>query len=257
MLRSFWRSRPVQLLLGLLLAGYLRLVRATSRILVEEGSYARLDEAAPAILASWHGQHFLTPFLKRPHDRFNVLISRHGDGEMNAIAVERLGIGLVRGSGAHRAHQVRKRGGARAMREMLEVLARGECMALTADVPKVARVAGRGIVLLARLSGRPIVPVAAVSSNRIAFSSWDRACIGLPFGRCALVIGQPIRVPADADEAALERVRHAVEAEADAVLRRAYAMVGSVDPGADRAEVAAARLAPYSGPMSAREDRAS
>ena len=67
---------------------------------------------------------------------------------------------------------------------------------MTADVPKIARVCGEGIVTLARLSGRPIVPVAVVTSRRIDFESWDRASLGLPFGRGAMVLGEPIRVAA-------------------------------------------------------------
>jgi hypothetical protein len=104
---------------------------------------------------------------------------------------------------------------------------------MTADVAKVARVAGLGIVTVARLSGRPILPMAVVARRRIDFKSWDRASIGLPFNRCAIVIGDPIRVPPDADDDAMETARRAVEDGLDAVHARAYAMVGSRDPGAD------------------------
>ena len=48
--------------------------------------------------------------------------------------------------------------------ELLRQLESGSSVAMTADVPKRARVAGRGIVTLAKLSGRPIVPTAAVPS---------------------------------------------------------------------------------------------
>ena len=34
-------------------------------------------------------------------DRAKVLVSRHRDGEINAIAAERLGVGAIRGSGHH------------------------------------------------------------------------------------------------------------------------------------------------------------
>jgi lysophospholipid acyltransferase (LPLAT)-like uncharacterized protein len=131
---------------------------------------------------------------------------------------------------------VREKGGAGALRAMVKALADGEMVVLTADVPKVARRAGEGIVTLARLSGRPIVPVAVVTSRRIDFKSWDRASLGLPFGRGALVIGDPVTVSRDADEAALEAARAEVERRLDEVHARAYAMVGSADPGAIRAE---------------------
>ena len=77
----------------------------------------------PAIIAMWHGQHFMAPFIKRndPRHRTKVLISRHRDGEINARAAERLDIGTIRGSGAHNGEFHRK-GGAVAFTEMLEAL---------------------------------------------------------------------------------------------------------------------------------------
>ena len=103
---------------------------------------------------------------------------------------------------------------------------------MTADVPKRPRVAGLGIVTLAKLSGRPIAPVAVVTSRRFDFRSWDRASLGKPFGRGAIVVGDVIRVASDADEAALEAARCAVQEGLDEVHRRAYALVGGRDPGA-------------------------
>jgi lysophospholipid acyltransferase (LPLAT)-like uncharacterized protein len=243
LLKAVWQSQGVRRALGSALAGYLRLVRRTNaKVLHRPDAYERFAGLEPVILAMWHGQHFMIPVMKLESQKFNVLISRHGDGEVNAIAVEKLGFGLVRGSGAQRSDQIRKRGGARALLAMLDVLASGENMALTADVPKVSRVCGRGIVALARKAGRPIVPIAVTCSRRIDFRrSWDRSSIGLPFGTTALAIGEPIWVAADADEAAMETARQAVERELDRVHAEAYGLIGSVDPGADRPEVEDAR----------------
>ena len=166
----------------------------------------------PAILAMWHGQHFLMPFIKRPGDRAKVLISRHRDGEINARAAHRLGIGTIRGSGAHNGEFHRK-GGVTAFSEMLEALKEGYNVALTADVPKVSRVAGLGLIKLAQLSGRPIYPVAMASSRRKVLDNWDRTAINLPFSRVSLVAAEGITVPADADDAALESARQMVENE--------------------------------------------
>ena len=87
---------------------------------------------------------------------------------------------------------------------MLRALGEGNSVALTADVPKVARVAGLGIVKMranvrpADLSGRGHHQPADVLDN------WDRTTINLPFGRGAGVAGAPIHVPPDADDGALE-----------------------------------------------------
>jgi hypothetical protein len=207
---------------------YLRFVRATSRMAVEPAAYdEEIASRFPAIVAMWHGEHFMTPFVKRPQDRAAVMISRHGDGEINA--------------GAQRRDQVRKRGGAEALRAMLGALEEGYNVAMTADVPKVSRVAGRGIVVLAQLSGRPIIPLAVVTGRGIRFSSWDRSVIGLPFGRAAIVAGTPIAVPRAIGAAEAERFRVMVQEGLDAVHARAYALAGGRDGGAGRAEVIAAR----------------
>jgi hypothetical protein len=242
MLKNLLRSRFALQSAGAALAGYLKLVRRTSGMTIEpaDGHEARESEW-PLIVAMWHGQHFMIPFARRPQDNVAVMISRHGDGEINAAAVERLGMRTVRGSGAQRRDQVRKRGGAQALREAMAVLADGYSLAMTADVPKVSRVAGKGIVTLAQLSGRPIVPVAVVSSRRIDFDSWDRSSLGLPFGQLAQVVGEPVLVARDADATVLEAARVAVQDGLDRVHARAYALVGSVDPGSGRDSVAAAR----------------
>ena len=72
--------------------------------------YAHIDANLPVILTMWHGQHFLGPFMRRPNDRGKVLISRHRDAEINAIAAERLGIKTIRGSGDNGAEFIRKGG---------------------------------------------------------------------------------------------------------------------------------------------------
>jgi hypothetical protein len=53
-----------------------------------------------------------------------------------------------------------------------------------------------------------------------------------------MVLGDPVEVPRDADEAALEAARRAVERGLDAVHARAYALVGARDPGAGLRETA-------------------
>ncbi len=226
---------PVQQALGVLASHYLRLVWKTNRIILEPPDlYERFEPQTPAIIAMWHGQHLLVPFLKRAHHRVKVLISRHRDGEFNAIAVERLGIEPIRGSGDHGRDFLRK-GAVSGFKAMLEALADGYNVALTADVPKVARVAGLGIVKLGQLSGRPIFPVAIATSRRVELNSWDHSALNLPFGRGALVAGEPVRVPPQANDAELEHARRAVENGLKRVTAQAYALADAQKSRADRA----------------------
>jgi len=215
----------MQAAIGVAAAEYLRLVWMTSRFVVEPPDvYERIESELPVIFAFWHGQHFMVPFAKPARYRAKVLISRHRDGEVNAIAAERLGVEAIRGSG-DRERRFDRKGGVTAFMNMLTALQDNWSMALTADIPKVSRVAGSGIVKLAQVSGRPIYPVAVATSGRITLNNWDRSVIHLPFSRGAIVAGDPIRVAAEADDAALEQARAAVEQGVNAATERAYAIV--------------------------------
>ena len=187
-----------------------------------EGIYEQFERDMPVIIAMWHGQHFLIPFIRRAEDRAKVLVSRHRDGEINALAAERLAsapsaVPVTTAAGS-------SKGGVSAFKEMLGALQEGYNVALTADIPKVARTAGLGIVKLASASGRPIYPIAIATRRRVEFTNRDRTAINLPFGRGAGVAGEPVRVPAEADGATLECARQAVEASLDAATARAYAL---------------------------------
>jgi lysophospholipid acyltransferase (LPLAT)-like uncharacterized protein len=105
---------------------------------------------------------------------------------------------------------------------MLESLIQGYTVALTADVPKIARVAGLGVIKLGQYSGRPIYPVAIATSRRIELDNWDRSAINLPFSRVALVAGGPIIVERESDQAALEGARQSLQDELNRVTERAY-----------------------------------
>jgi lysophospholipid acyltransferase (LPLAT)-like uncharacterized protein len=227
LLRNVLRSSWIQRAVGLLAAEYLRLVWLTNKFSFDPPDvYELVEPQMPAIFAFWHGQHFMTPFIKTKQSHHaKVLISLHRDGEFNAIAAERLGIGTIRGSGDHGSAFHRK-GGVGAFKEMVRALAESYNIALTADVPKRSRVAGLGIIMLARESGRPIMPFAMATSRFMRLGNWDRTTINLPFGRGALVGGEVVVVPPGADAETMEKLRTQLEATLNDATRRAYARVG-------------------------------
>jgi lysophospholipid acyltransferase (LPLAT)-like uncharacterized protein len=122
--RRLTQKRWVQKTIGVAAAEYLRLVWMTSRFTMEPADPHRLyKHEQPFILAMWHGQHFMLPFLRRGFP-FKVLISRHIDGEINAIAAEWLGVSTVRGSGDH-GRRYHVKGGVSAFKSMMDALAEG------------------------------------------------------------------------------------------------------------------------------------
>ncbi len=228
MIKRFGRHPAVVRAAGSLLAGYLKLVHRTNTFAMDPPDlYDRLDQHLPVIFAMWHGQHFIVPFFQPKGWPAKVMISRSADGEVNATAIRKLGLGLIRASGSQKSHQIVKRGGLKGFIEAVRALKAGDVIAMTADVPKgPARIAGLGIVQLAKHSGRPIVPVAVATSKSIDLNSWDKASINLPFGKGSVVIGDPIYVPAEAEDDVLEQSRLEVENQLNRVTDRAYELVG-------------------------------
>ncbi|WP_421698836.1 lysophospholipid acyltransferase family protein [Ancylobacter sp.] len=226
MWRRLRTSPTVRTVLGRSMASYLRFVWRTQRVVMEPANlYELADAQLPMILTFWHGQHFLTPFLVRPYHRAKVMISRSADADVNAIAAEALGIGAVRGSGAQ-GRDFRTKGGFNATLEMIRHLSEGTNVAMTADVPKISRVAGLGVVTIAKHSGRPIYPVAIATSRRIIARSWDKSAIHLPFGRAAVVAGDGVRVPTDAGPEELEAARRELQRQLEFATARAEELVG-------------------------------
>ena len=226
-------SHAFQKTVGIMAAEYLRLVWSTTWFVVEPAGFVEHAEFDfPVIVGIWHGQHYLLPFM-RGERAFKVLVSRHRDGEINAIAAEHLGIGTIRGSGDHGVEFARK-GGVAAFRQIVATLAQGCSVTLTADVPKVTRIAGPGIVRLAALSGRPIYLVAIATRNRVTLDNWDRTEINLPFGRGGIVGRGPFRVAADSDGDALETARRTIETELAGATVRAHELADRTHGGAAR-----------------------
>lgn len=231
MLKRLLASEPVAAFLSVLLASYVRLVYASSRIKRDpQNTDAKLFDQHPQILAMWHGQFLLLPKLK-PERAADVraMVSRHGDAVVIGAVLERFGIALIRGAGAGRRR--RNRGGSTAMRAALRALASGATVAMTADVPPgPARRCGEGIARIAALSGRPVVPLAIATNRFLTMPTWSAFTFSLPFSKLAIVIGDPVRVPQSNDAETTERSRVAIESALAAVTERAYALAEGRDP---------------------------
>lgn len=198
-------------------AALIALVRATTRWQTVNGQAAAGAWAGerPVIVAFWHNRLAMMPYCWPSARPFHMLISAHPDGRLIAKAVAHFGIDAVAGSS--------RRGGAEAVRALLRLAKSGESIGITPDGPRGPRMRIReGALTLAKLSGVPIVPAAVSVRRRVVLNTWDRLIVALPFSRGAMVWGNPITVPRDADAGAtlllqdeLERELNRVTAEAD------------------------------------------
>ena len=94
-------------------------------------------------------------------------------------------------------------------------------MAFTADGPRGPRyVAKPGPVLLAKKTGNPIVPFVLEPRKTWLVKSWDKMQIPVPFTRIQVIIGEPIYVPANADDAETEGAQRKLQRSLDSLVLR-------------------------------------
>jgi lysophospholipid acyltransferase (LPLAT)-like uncharacterized protein len=239
LLKRFWKtirkplanSTLIKNLLVLLIVGLVKLVyRTNPAVAGSQDIEPAIAMHTPAIATLWHGQHLLAPAINPRHNKMVAMFSRSADAELNAMVAERLGYGVVRGSGGRAGANNAGKGGARALIALKRALDAGTTVAMIADIPHgTPREAGLGVVTLAKISGRPVIPVAIATSRRkVLEKSWDKTTINLPFGHRALVMGEPIFVPASADAHELEQKRREVTASLNEATARAYSLVDDV-----------------------------
>lgn len=235
--KTLWRkvrkplaeSRFVKGAIASLFAQGLRFVRLTNPLV--DGSVRILGDKhadlEPVIVALWHGQHLLAPVFYPPGSGLAAMVSRSADAELNATVLAKFGIEIVRGSGGREGAHKSDKGGAKALIALKKTLNAGTNVCMIADIPHgTPRDSGLGVILLAKLSGRAILPVAFTTSRRkILEKSWDKTTINLPFGRGSTVVGEPIFVPADADDTEMERKRRQLTDALNAATAQAYRMV--------------------------------
>ncbi|MGE5503842.1 MAG: lysophospholipid acyltransferase family protein [Actinomycetota bacterium] len=217
------KSESLRGLLCWLTSQYIRLVHLTGHWEVVGGDIpARLwDQGRPFILAFWHGRILMMPKSWRRSVPINMLISQHRDGQLIARTVAHFGIRWVAGSTG--------RGGTGALRTMLKALKSGECVGITPDGPRGPRMrSSDGVVTVARMSGCPVIPATFSAARGRVLGSWDRFLLPLPFTRGVFVWGHPVEVPKDADDAALDACRRAVEDGLNAITQDADRRMGRV-----------------------------
>jgi len=202
-------------------AGYIRLVHLTGRWQIVGADIPKQfwDADKPFILCFWHGRLMMMPYCWDFAHPIHMMVSYHRDGQFIARTVKNFGIDTVVGSSS--------KGGARALRDMIKLLAKGICVGLTPDGPRGPRMrAGAGVVSLARLSGVPVVPAAYSISRGWNLNSWDRFLVGGLFGRGVIVWGEPVAVERDADSDAQEQARDLIETRLIAVSQQADSLCG-------------------------------
>jgi lysophospholipid acyltransferase (LPLAT)-like uncharacterized protein len=218
-MKSLLRHPALQSLLARLLGLYLYFTLRTTRWAVDgQEELTALAGGRPTVIAFWHENLPLIPALamltwREPNYRptpAHALVSRHRDGRFIGQVIRRFGLDTVLGSSS--------RGGPAAVRNLMDLLAKGDIIAITPDGPRgPRRQSAPGVAQLAALAVVPVVPVAARTSRRIQLNTWDRMAIPLPFSRGIMVCGSAIQVP----RAGWRETIPVISAALDAVTERA------------------------------------
>jgi lysophospholipid acyltransferase (LPLAT)-like uncharacterized protein len=175
------------------------------------------------IFGFWHGR-ILPATLYFQRRGIVVITSENFDGEWIARIIERFGYDTARGSTS--------RGGRRALLQLVRDMKAGKPAAFTLDGPRgPAKQAQPGAVWLAGATGNPLVPFHIEASRHWTMRSWDRTQVPKPYALAALVVGQPIDVPPDADAGTIERRREELEASLAALEVRADELASSLEVG--------------------------
>ena len=143
----------------------------------------------------WHGR-ILPATIYFQRRGIVVITSENYDGEWIARIIQKFGYGTARGSTS--------RGGPKALLQLVrEVKSKG--VAFTLDGPRgPAEQAQPGAVWLSKATGNPLLPFHCEAASSWTLKSWDRTQIPKPFTDVAMAIGEPLYVPRDAGEQALE-----------------------------------------------------
>ena len=171
----------------------------------------------PVIFCLWHNRLALSLILfrryvqaRQPQRKLAALVSASRDGGMLARVLELFDVEPVRGSSSRR--------GSQALRELVSAGKRGCDLAITPDGPRgPCYVVQDGIVSLAKLTGMAIVPASFHLSWKWRLKSWDRFQVPLPFARCEVQLGEPVRIPREASAAERERLRAKLESSMNAI----------------------------------------
>lgn len=183
-----------------------RLWKSSCRIKITD-PFNHIESTEGLIVLLWHNRLLFFPLLfpLPTRQRTVALISPSRDGQYIADFAGRFGVRALRGSSNKR--------GALAQLAAVRELEHGNNVVFTPDGPRGPKYhLSRGPVHLAMRTGHRIIPVSVNCSRYWELKSWDNFQLPKPFCKIEVILGAPLTIPPDLDDATLERERLRVEA---------------------------------------------
>jgi lysophospholipid acyltransferase (LPLAT)-like uncharacterized protein len=187
-------------LAAFLIFSIVRVLSWSWRCRLVDAQGALVEPHGPMIFCLWHNRLALATTMWDQFGRKKIrsaglvaLISASHDGGVLARTLRYFNVEAVRGSSSRRGPQ--------ALLELTTWTERAHSVAITPDGPRGPRyVVQDGILALAQVSGLPILPVSAAVHWKFCLKSWDRFQVPLPFARCEIRVGLPVKVPREATD---------------------------------------------------------
>jgi lysophospholipid acyltransferase (LPLAT)-like uncharacterized protein len=180
------------------------------------------------LLVLWHGQGLMPITLFR-QERLCLYASHARDPKYSWILklfrlwtlnfIAKLGYSVLDAS--------QFKSESRGVMQFVDILRSGAGSVIAADGPAGPIYKAKpGPGYLAKKTQVVLIPLGAAISRGVQLDQWDRFEIPFPFSQCVIVVGDPIEVDAKADDAALEAVRLALEAEMIRCMNQARTCLG-------------------------------
>ncbi len=219
--KKILKSKTFQLFICWMAHIYVWLVYLTSRwhVIGQQHIDSMTNSHKPFIVAFWHGRLLMIPPFAPSGVKMNVLISTHNDGELIAKVMEHFKFTMIRGSS--------KRDALSAFKNVINALKAGDAVVITPDGPQGPRMRlGGNIIKIAQMTSVPIIPMVYSIANGRTLRSWDSFMIAKPFGKGAVIYGEPLHVDKSLDEEGLKAAGAELEKRLNDITMQADKLVG-------------------------------
>ncbi len=200
-------------LIGSAAGAYVWLVGKTGRFKVRgiEEFERLIKENDGGIFVCWHGRALMLPYFWSNLRQMKALVSPHADGRIIARLLRMFHILSIDGSSDRNA-----RGAAL---EIVKELNAGTVVSLISDGPTGPGMRlNKSVIYFAQKTGKPVMGFTySAKGAKVLRRNWDDMLIPPLFGEGLVRGTKPLFVPADADEAEMERLRLAFETELNAL----------------------------------------
>ncbi len=167
----------------------------------------------PFLIVVWHGKGLLPIFF---FQGLPLVVYSSGPRGVTIWTLSRYVRQLTLAALHHLGYQIvdaaRFPSESRGVIRFLQALEQGRGGVIAADGPGGPMFHAKpGATFVAKKTGVMLLPVGAAMRHAIALDSWDRFEIPEPFTKGALVIGEPMLIPEDIDDAELDQLSQRLE----------------------------------------------